>query len=178
MSKKYLRLFSAIICIALIICISFSVLRKLFPTPYWDTINTYCKKYSVDKWLVTALIKAESNFNEDAVSHAGAKGIMQVTDETFSFCRENTDIKNPDIFSPDANIHAGVWYLSYLIKKYDGDTQNALAAYNAGMGNVDKWLKDARYSSNGKTLKKIPFSETVHYTEKINRYKIIYSILY
>lgn len=178
MSKKYLRLFSAIICIALIICISFSVLRKLFPTPYWDTINTYCKKYSVDKWLVTALIKAESNFNEDAVSHAGAKGIMQVTDETFAFCMENTDIKNPDIFIPDANIHAGVWYLSHLIKKYDGNTQNALAAYNAGMGNVDKWLKDTRYSSDGKTLKKIPFSETVRYTEKINRYKIIYSILY
>ncbi len=178
MSKKYLRLFSAIICIALIICISFSVLRKLFPIPHWNTINTYCDKYSVDKWLVTALIKAESNFNEDAVSHAGAKGIMQVTDETFSFCRENTDIKSPDIFSLDSNIHAGVWYLSYLIKKYDGNTQNALAAYNAGMGNVDKWLKDTRYSSDGKTLKEIPFSETVRYTEKINRYKIIYSILY
>lgn len=178
MSKKYLRLFSGIICIALIICISFSALRKLFPVPYQNTIDKYCKKYSVDKWLVPALIKAESNFNEDAVSHAGAKGIMQVTDETFAFCMENTDIKNPDIFSPDANIHAGVWYLAYLIKKYDGNTQNALAAYNAGMGNVDKWLKDIRYSSDGKTLKKIPFSETVRYTEKINRYKIIYSILY
>ncbi len=178
MSKKYLRLFSAIICISLIICISFSALRKLFPAPYMDTIDKYCKKYSVDKWIVTALIKAESNFNEDAVSHAGAKGIMQVTDETFSFCRENTDIKNPDIFSPNSNIHAGVWYLSYLIKKYEGNTQNALAAYNAGMGNVDKWLKDTRYSSDGKTLEKIPFSETVRYTEKINRYKIIYSILY
>lgn len=178
MSKKYSRLFSAIICIALIICISFSVLRKLFPVPYQKVIDEYCKKYSVDKWFVTALIKAESNFNEDAVSHAGAKGIMQVTDETFSFCRENTDIKTPDIFSPDANIHAGVWYLSYLIKKYDGNTQNALAAYNAGMGNVDKWLKDTRYSSDGKTLKEIPFSETVRYTEKINRYKIIYNILY
>ena len=178
MSKKYLRLFSAIICIALIIYISFSVLRNLFPTPYQDILDKYCEKYGVDKWLVTALIKAESNFNEDAVSHAGAKGVMQVTDKTFSFCRENTDIKTPDIFSPDTNIHAGVWYLSYLIKKYDGNTQNALAAYNAGMGNVDKWLKDTRYSSDGKTLKEIPFSETLRYIEKISRYKIIYSILY
>ncbi len=178
MSKKHLRLFSAIICIALIICISFLALRKLFPAPYQDTINKYCKKYCVDKWIVTALIKAESNFNEDAVSHAGAKGIMQVTDETFSFCRENTKIESNDIFSPEANIHAGVWYLSYLTEKYDGNTRNALAAYNAGMGNVDKWLKDARYSSDGKTLQEIPFSETVRYTEKINRYKIIYRILY
>lgn len=178
MSKKYLRLLSAIICIALIICISFSVLRKLFPTPYWDTINTYCKKYSVDKWLVTALIKAESNFNEDAVSHAGAKGIMQVTDETFLFCMENTDIESNNIFSPVANIHAGVWYLSHLIKKYDGNTQNALAAYNAGMGNVDKWLKDTRYSSDGNTLQNVPFEETKRYIEKIDRYETIYSILY
>lgn len=178
MNKKYLKLFYAIICIVFIICISFSALRRLFPTSYQDTVDKYCEKYGVDKWLVTALIKAESNFNEGAISHAGAKGIMQVTDETFSFCRENTDIKSPDIFNLDANIHAGVWYLSYLIKKYDGNTQNALASYNAGMGNVDKWLKDIRYSSDGKTLKEIPFSETVRYTEKINRYKIIYSILY
>ena len=178
MSKKYLRLFSSIICIALIICISFFALRKLFPAPYQNTVDKYCKKYSVDKWLVSALIKAESNFNENAVSQAGAKGIMQVTDETFLFCSENTDIKSADIFSPDANIHAGVWYLSYLIKKYDGNTRNALAAYNAGMGNVDKWLKDTRYSSDGNTLQNVPFEETKRYIEKIDRYETIYGILY
>ncbi len=178
MHKLFKKILWALICIAVIVCVSFSMLRYLFPLSHYDTINKYCSKYGVDTQLVLALAKAESNFNEDAISHAGAKGIMQVTDETFLFCIENTDIESKNIFSPDANIHAGVWYLSHLIKKYDGNTQNALAAYNAGMGNVDKWLKDTRYSSDGKTLKEIPFSETVRYTEKINRYKIIYSILY
>lgn len=175
MCKKVLW---ALACIAVIICIAFSVLKHLFPRSYHDIMDEYCNKYNVDINLASAVAKAESNFNENSVSSAGAKGIMQLTDSTFDFCRENAVISDSDIFDPDTNIHAGVWYLSYLATKYNGNTENILAAYNAGMGNVDRWLEDKRYSSDGKTLSDIPFPETERYVEKVNRYKAIYSIFY
>lgn len=177
MYNKLQKTLSAFIYIILIVLISMWILRFLFPRPHMDVINKYCTQYGVDKNLVSAIIKAESNFREDAVSHAEAKGIMQITDGTFLFCKENIKLESENIFDIDANIHAGVWYLSFLSEKYDGNTENILAAYNAGMGNVDRWLGDLRYSSDKKTLKRIPFSETAHYVEKIKRYKIIYSIL-
>ena len=175
LSKKVLW---SLICIAAVVCVSVSILKYLFPPSYRDTLDKYCTKYDVDIHLALALAKAESNFDKDAVSHADAKGVMQLTDDTFNFCIENAGIENGNIFDPDVNIHAGVWYLSYLLNKYDGNIKNSLAAYNAGTGNVDKWLKDSRYSSDGETLKDIPFAETKRYTIKITRYKKIYSILY
>ncbi len=177
MYNKLQKTLSSLIYIILIVSITIWILRCLFPRPHMNIINKYCNQYGVDKNLVSAIIKAESNFKEDAVSHAEAKGIMQITDGTFLFCKENIKLESENIFDIDANIHAGVWYLSFLSEKYDGNTKNILSAYNAGMGNVDRWLEDPRYSSDKKTLKKIPFSETAHYVEKIKRYKIIYSIL-
>jgi len=178
MHKLFKKILWALICITIIICISFSVLRHLFPLAHYDIIDKYCKKYNVDENLVLALAKAESNFNEKAASHAGAKGVMQVTDETFDFCKENTELETENIFDIDTNIHAGIWYLSFLSEKYDGNTKNILAAYNAGMGNVDRWLEDKQYSYDGNTLEDIPYEETRHYIEKIDRYETIYSILY
>ena len=178
MYNKPQKILSAIICIILVVLISVWTSRCLFPHPYADIIAKYCNQYDVDENLVFALIKAESNFKQDAVSHAEAKGIMQITDETFIFCMENTKLKNENIFDIDTNIHAGVWYLSFLSEKYKGNMANALAAYNAGMGNVDRWLCDERYSYDGENLKNIPFAETKQYIEKIKRYKTIYKILY
>lgn len=177
MYNKLQKTLSSFIYITLIILISFWILKFLFPRPHMAVIDKYCSVYGVDENLVSAIIKAESNFREDAVSHAEAKGIMQITDDTFNFCKENIRLESENIFDVDANIHAGVWYLSFLSEKYDENTENILAAYNAGMGNVDNWLKDPRYSSDGKTLKKVPFSETAHYVEKIKRYKIIYRLM-
>ena len=178
MYKKFVRIIPASLCIILIIAISFSVLRNLFPHHHIDTIEKYCKKYGVDTNLVLAIVKAESNFKKDVVSHAGAKGIMQLTDETFQFCAEKAELETNNIFDIDTNLHAGVWYLSYLIERYDRNILNAVAAYNAGMGNVDKWLDNPDCSPDGKKLSDIPFSETKRYTEKINRYIVIYNILY
>ena len=105
---------------------------------------------------------------------------MQLTDDTFLYCLKKLNLspEENDIFNPNSNIHAGVWYLSFLIDKYNGDTKNAVAAYNAGATNVDKWLNSPEYSSDSKTLDIIPFRETQQHVRKIFVYKKIYSTLY
>lgn len=176
------KFFKIIIAFVLLIAIlSFTVLTfyGLFPIKYEKEITAYCKEYGVDETLVYALVKAESNFDEKALSDAGAKGLMQLTDETFIFCTERLGFsETPDIFDVQTNLRSGIWYLSYLLEKYDGNTKNAIAAYNAGFRNVDKWLSSEKYSKDGKTLDTIPFGETQRHVEKIIRYRKIYSVLY
>ena len=174
------KISTAILIIALIILISLTALRGIFPSKHNDLIQRYCSKYDVDPYLVLSLIKAESNFKTDAVSSADAKGLMQLTQETFEHCMKSLgkSFSSEDILNPDTNINAGVWYLGTLLKKYDGNTQNAVSAYNAGATNVDKWLSDTTYSPNGKTLDKIPFGETARHVKKIDRYYKVYKFLY
>ena len=178
MHNKFLRVAVALLIISAILISAYSVLKILFPRKHFEIIQKNCLEYKVDANLVLALIKAESNFNEDAVSYAGAKGIMQLTDETFKFCNDTICVNGSDIFSPEENIRAGVWYLSYLLDRYEENEKNAVASYNAGATNVDSWLKDSRYSADGKTLYNIPFSETKRHIKKINAYKRIYKFLY
>ena len=178
MSRKLSRVSLALFIIFLIIVTACSVMRSLFPNSHIGHIEKYSNKFGVDNSLVLALIKAESNFNPDAVSRADAKGIMQLTEDTFDFCNNALKTDTENIFAPEANIRAGVWYLSYLLDRYNGNYENALAAYNAGASNVDKWLSDSSYSPDGETLKIIPFGETKRHIEKIIRYKVIYDFLY
>lgn len=177
MHKIIRRAFLALFIILFILILTLCVLRGLFPLRHYDLIEKYCEEYTVKPYFVSALIKAESNFREDAVSHADAKGLMQLTDATFLYCMETLG-KEGDIFSAEDNIQAGVWYLSHLLKKYDGNITNAIAAYNAGSTNVDGWLSDSRYSDDGKTLLEIPFGETDRHVGKIRRYGNIYKFLY
>ena len=174
--RLWLKIVSFVLTVLFVFTLTFFAGRCLFPVKYEKSIKTHCDNYGTDPYLVLAIIKAESNFKTDALSHANASGLMQLTKETFAFFEEST--KTPgDINNPDDNIHAGVWYLAYLSGLYDNNTKNTLAAYNAGLKNVDNWLKDPDISSGGR-LKKIPFSETARYTEKVSRYTIIYRMLY
>lgn len=174
------RILIAIFSAAIIFTAAIFICRALFPLKYKAEIEKYSSKYGVDRFLVVSLIKAESNFNENAVSHAGARGLMQLTNDTFEYSLSCIDMgsENADIFAPEANIECGVWYLSTLLKKYGGNITNSVAAYNAGSTNVDKWLSDKSLSKDGETLDNIPFGETLRHTKKISRYMIIYKILY
>ena len=151
----------------------------LYPLRYEDHIIEYSNKYNLDKYLVMAVIKAESNYIFDA--HSGvARGLMQITDETAVWIANKIDI-NPDtidIEDPKTNINMGCYYLRYLLDYYNNDQELALAAYNAGMGNVDKWLKDPAYSKSGHSLDVIPFEETRKYINKIDKAIIIYKKSY
>ena len=181
--RKFLhckKIIPALSSILIIIMLTVLLLRGIFPLKHSDLIEKYCHRYCVDRDIVLALIKAESNFSENAVSHASAKGLMQLTESTFFYCMEKIDhhVKNADIFDPEQNIHAGVWYLSFLLDKYNGNIINAVAAYNAGLANVDNWLASPKYSYDGKNLHTIPFGETERHVSKIIKYKKIYSLLY
>ena len=122
-----------------------------------------------------AIIKAESNFIEDA--HSGkASGLMQLTDETAKWIADKLgkDTEEVNLNNPRDNIQLGCYYIRYLINYYDGNVDVALAAYNGGMGNVDRWLGDKKYSDDGKTLKNIPFKETREYVKKVNSETLVY----
>ena len=132
----------------------------------------------MEKELLQGVIFAESKFLEDA--HSGkAAGLMQITEETASWicCELDMEYSEEMLYIPETNIEMGSFYLAYLAEKYK-NMDTALAAYNAGMGNVAKWLKDKRYSSDGVTLSDIPFGETKRYVQRVNRLKKLYEIIY
>ncbi len=154
------------------------LLDRFLPLKYEGYIEKYAEEYGLDKYLVMGVIRAESNFRNEA--HSGvARGLMQLTDETAGWIAEKLEMEyHKDIVeAPEANIKMGCYYLSYL-KEHFKDTMAALAAYNAGMGNVAEWLGDSRYSADGKTLLDIPFGETKRYVKRVGIFSWLYEKLY
>lgn len=141
--------------------------RVKYPVAYADYIVKYASENNLDPYLVMAVIKVESNFVPEA--HSGfAGGLMQLTEETAEWNAEDMNYTaDYDYMDPETNIMFGCHYLRHLIDVY-GNTDTALAAYNGGMGNVQSWLADSRYSDDGVTLKDIPFAETRNYVVKVN----------
>lgn len=154
-------------------------LRLLYPRPYRDLVAREAGEFGLEEHLVYAVIKTESGFDENAQSHADAHGLMQLTQPTFDWMADLYPPENGggDIFDPGDNIHCGCALLRLLLDHY-GHLEVALAAYNAGMGNVDGWLADTAYSQDGETLHTIPFPETAAYVEKVQRAYRIYQRLY
>ena len=165
-------------------------MKRLYPTKYDYFIEKFSKKYKVRKTLIYAVIKTESDFDKNAKSKSNALGIMQITGETFGWLLDfearnskNNKIKKykklkiDDLFDPEINIEYGTYFISILLSKYK-DEKTALAAYNAGMGRVDYWLKNKSFSEDGITLIKIPFKETEDYVQKVFKSEEVYKNLY
>lgn len=153
----------------------------MYPVTYSEYVQKYSELYNLDEHLVFSMIKAESGFNPNAVSPRDAKGLMQIIDSTGEWAAEKMNIKDfktAQLMEPETNIRIGCWYIARLLKQYNQDTELALAAYNAGSGNVSKWLKDESISKDGTTLDRIPFEETRNYVNKINKYISMYKKLY
>ncbi len=174
--KKILRLFILI----LIVAVAFSFLLGKIEVKYKDEIDIIAKEYSLDRFLVYALIMAESGFEPEAESVKGASGLMQLTPDTALWCAGKVGDENlaAEITLPEVNIRLGCFYLRYLLDRYGGEETSALAAYNAGSSNVDEWLADGTYSPDGKSLTGAPFPETDNYIKKIAFYKKLYTLLY
>jgi hypothetical protein len=126
--------------------------RPLWDSKYNDIIMEAAKRFDVDAALVSAVIKAESDYNPRTVSNKGARGLMQLMPAT----AERFGVTNS--FDPAQNIHAGTRYLRWLLKTFDGNADLAVAAYNAGEGNV--WKYDGVP----------PFRETVNYIKRISKH--------
>lgn len=157
------------------------LLRAAYPVYHEKSILDIAGEYDLDPALVFAVIRTESSWRADTVSSAGARGLMQITEATFNFILVKAGWKDyvyEDLFTPEVNIRFGVFFLDYLIGDFDGITDTALAAYNAGRGSVQKWLADPRYSSDGKHLSHIPFLETRNYVKKVNAAYKAYTRLY
>ncbi len=154
--------------------------RYLYPLGYKEEVFQYADAYGLPRAFVFAVIKTESGFDADAVSRAGAIGLMQIREDTGRYIAEKTGVENFDLKDPDTNINFGCFYIKYLRTRFE-DASAALAAYNAGEGNVSLWLMNKEYSDDGKTLKYIPFEETREYVDKIyesfGKYKKLYGKL-
>ncbi|SHJ81752.1 lytic transglycosylase domain-containing protein [Paramaledivibacter caminithermalis] len=157
------------------------VLRILYPLHYENLIKKYSQEYDLDPLFVASIIRAESKFDANAVSPKGAKGLMQIASITGKWASEELNILQYNehmLFNPNINIKIGCWYLNKLNKEFNNNTENVLASYNAGSGNVTKWLKNNKYSIDGTKLNEIPFAETREYIKRVNRNYNIYKYLY
>ena len=159
--KSTFSLFVTALVISLVFTVSLApVMRLLYPLQYEDEIIRCAEEYSLDKYLIMGIISSESNFRQEAVSHKSAIGLMQIKEDTARWCIDALDVEADaeNISVPEVNIELGSAYISYLLSRYGNDVSTAVAAYNAGPGNVEKWLSDVRYSKDSKTLSKIPFA--------------------
>lgn len=158
-----------------------NILKIVYPFNYGDIIKKYSSQYDLDPLLVASVIRAESKFDKNAVSPKGAKGLMQISSITGKWAGEELDIsgyKEEILFNPDINIKIGCWYLNKLKKEFNNNMKNVLASYNAGSGNVTKWLGNKKYSNDGNELIEIPFGETREYIKRVNRNFKVYKYLY
>jgi soluble lytic murein transglycosylase len=152
-----------------------------YPLEYEDLIVRYSNEYNLDPYLVAAVIKTESTFKSDAVSSAGAVGLMQIMPETGEWLagKFGEAFETDNLYDPETNIRYGCWYLHFLMERFDGQADLAIAAYNAGHNRVEGWLLDEAYS-DGTVLTNIPYSETENYVKKVNKayskYKEFYEI--
>ncbi len=153
--------------------------KKTYQLAYKAEIRVSAAEFMLDPYLVAAIIHTESRGDPEAVSHKGAVGLMQIMPATGAWIAEKlavADYTEATLTSAPDNIRLGCWYLSYLLEKY-GDADNAIAAYNAGPGNVDKWLLDEKYSEDG-ALTNIPFEETKNYLARVKAAYAKYTELY
>lgn len=157
--------------------------RIFYPKSYEEFVSMYSDEYGVDENLVFAVIKAESNFQEDAVSHKDALGLMQIMKETAEDVARKYNIEidfnnsEREILNVQNNIKIGTKYLAVLLEKYK-NIEVAVAAYNAGIGTVDNWIEKEIIKSDGSDIENIPYKETNNYVRKILRNYKIYQDLY
>lgn len=150
------------------------ILRRLYPMNYKKEVYEYSEQNKVDPLLTFAIIKAESNFNENSISTSEAKGLMQLMDATAADMAKRLEFGEYNLFKPDDNICLGTKYISTLLQYYNNNIYLALAAYNAGIGNVNKWIENGIIKEDGSDIENIPFKETQNYVRKVMRNYRIY----
>jgi soluble lytic murein transglycosylase len=145
--------------------------RLWYPLSYEQIVRGHARNYELDPALLAAVIYQESKFKPNARSDSGAIGLMQLLPDTakgIALHTGGTQFQVDDLYNPEINVRYGAWYLRHLLTKY-GDEDDALAAYNAGQDNVDRWLRQG---------KRIQFAETRAYVKRVEELKKIYRRAY
>jgi soluble lytic murein transglycosylase len=151
----------------------------LFPREYWSLVRRYARANRLDPYLVMGLIRQESAFNPRALSRANARGLMQVLPNTASRSRRPYRIQQAGrrLFEPAYNIRVGTAYFRGLLKQFNGNLEQALAAYNAGDFRAKDWVNRYPFQDPVEFLEAIPFGETRSYVEAVLRDAAIYRAL-
>lgn len=159
-------LFAALLCVLTLLLTEH--VRFLKPTEEVSHIIVQCaEEEQISPSLLEAVILTESKFNEKAVSHVGAVGMMQLMPETAHWISEQSGLPSDNLASPEQNIPLGAWYLNYLLGQYHNNEVFALAAYNAGRGNVDEWIEKNHWPEGFSDMDKIPFPETREFVKSV-----------
>jgi soluble lytic murein transglycosylase len=151
------------------------------PLRHEDIIRQQASDKGLDPALIAAVIYAESHFRDGQVSSAGALGLMQLTPQTARYIARKsggTAFVVDDLATPQVNIAYGAYYLRYLLQRYGDNETLALAAYNAGEGNVDRWITAARQRERDLTITAIPYAETRSYVSRVQDAKREYRRTY
>ena len=153
--------------------------RFFYPLEYKDLILEHAKRHELDPALLAAIVYEESKFSPMSRSRAGAVGLMQLMPETASWA--GAEIGRPELAArltePAANLAIGSWYFHYLLARYH-NTAFALAAYNGGQRNLDKWLAQNNGRAQDQVIDRIPFAETRAFVRRAQRSRWIYGWLY
>ena len=159
-----------------------NILRQIYPTKFSEYVEEYSEQNNIDKYMIYAIIKAESNFNPNVKSQSDARGLMQLMEDTaierLSVIENRNEVTKINLYDPETNIKLGTSYYAYLLKYYKGNTVLALTAYNAGIGNVDNWIKGEIIKKDGSDPENIPYKETNNYVRKILKSYQMYIKLY
>lgn len=187
MKKAFIRTVILLTIIGLSIGIGFGIDglcdlidRKTHPLKYMDYVEKYSREYSVPQSVILAVMKCESDFESNAVSKAGAVGLMQMMPDTFVWLSRDKLGENHEagmLYDPETNIKYGTYYLSYLYLEF-GRWETVYAAYNCGPNKVKEWQADTEYADENGFLKKIPIKETKNYVSKVEKAEALYKKLY
>ncbi len=153
----------------------------LFPRPYWESLRRYSEENGLDPYLVASLIRQESEFNPSAISHANAYGLMQLLPKTGKGEAKKAGLQhyNTDsLLDPSTNIELGTHYFRQMIDHFGGQTEYALAAYNAGADRVADWRASGNFHDVEEFVESIPFTETREYVQAIVRNAEVYKRVY
>lgn len=162
--------------------------RWMYPLGFEDSIVEYSAMYHVDPYLIASIIRVESNFRPDKLSAKGAIGLMQLMPPTAQWIMEQEGNRQSDIdrlHEPEINIKYGAWYVRSLQQQFvaphtssEDAVARIAAAYNAGPGNVARWLQDSLWDGSLSGADGVPFGETKHYIHRVYYYYQKYSQIY
>ena len=159
---------SLVVIAAVVLTVREAFYQYTYPVKYASYVEDASAELGVPETLIYATIQVESHFDPEARSEVGARGLMQITEETFDWLRTketfgNDSLTFADLDKPDIAINYGTYFLKLLLEEFDGDVPTAMSAYHAGRGSVHSWLEQGKYSSN-----------TAYYVQKIERAMNVY----
>ena len=185
--KKIIKILTILLIIILLFFVFYKIfnieekiLLYLYPKKYETYVYKYSEELNIDPMLTFAIIKTESNFEEEIESKSGAIGLMQLMENTAKEQAKKLDMEYTKemLYNPESNLKLGLNYFNTLLDYFDQNYILAFIAYNAGLGNVQKWINEGTIKQDGTDIENIPFKETNMYVRKIIKNYEIYKLLY